>query len=117
MDNRFPVSVKGIIVENDRVILLKNERDEWELPGGRLEIGEDPLECVVREIREELGLMCRVERIVDTWVYQVHDRHVFIVTYICRCDDTSSMKISHEHKEARWISLSEINELHMPSGL
>jgi hypothetical protein len=31
------VSVKGVIVRAGRVLLLKNERDEWELPGGRIE--------------------------------------------------------------------------------
>jgi 8-oxo-dGTP pyrophosphatase MutT (NUDIX family) len=33
----FPVSIKGVLVEAGRVVLLENERDEWELPGGRLE--------------------------------------------------------------------------------
>ena len=32
----FPVSIKGVLVEAGRVVLLENERDEWELPGGRL---------------------------------------------------------------------------------
>ena len=38
----FPVSIKGVLVEAGRVALLENERDEWELPGGRLEPGEAP---------------------------------------------------------------------------
>jgi len=33
-DARWPVSVKGVILDGDRVVLLRNERDEWELPGG-----------------------------------------------------------------------------------
>ena len=36
----YPISVKGVVVRAGRVLLLKNERDEWELPGGRLEAGE-----------------------------------------------------------------------------
>ncbi|MGW0825926.1 hypothetical protein [Streptomyces sp. NPDC002845] len=36
----WPVSVKGAAPDaRDRVLLLRNERDEWELPGGRLETG------------------------------------------------------------------------------
>jgi hypothetical protein len=31
----FPVSVKGVVVRDGRVLLLRNERDEWELPGGK----------------------------------------------------------------------------------
>jgi ADP-ribose pyrophosphatase YjhB (NUDIX family) len=37
----FPVSVKGVVVQGGKVLLLRNERDEWELPGGKLEVGED----------------------------------------------------------------------------
>jgi 8-oxo-dGTP pyrophosphatase MutT (NUDIX family) len=51
----FPVSVKGVAVQDGKVLLLRNERDEWELPGGKLEVGEDPADCVVREISEESG--------------------------------------------------------------
>ena len=35
------------------MLLLRNERDEWELPGGKLELGKDPVACVAREIAEE----------------------------------------------------------------
>ena len=31
----FPVSVKGVVIREGKVILLRNERDEWELPGGK----------------------------------------------------------------------------------
>ena len=41
---RFPVSVKGVLLEGDRVVFLLNV--EWELPGGRLERGEDPVACL-----------------------------------------------------------------------
>jgi hypothetical protein len=39
----FPVSVKGVAVQGGRVLLLQNERNEWELPGGKLELREDVL--------------------------------------------------------------------------
>jgi hypothetical protein len=39
---RFPVSVKGIVVRDGAVVLVRNRRDEWELPGGKLELNESP---------------------------------------------------------------------------
>jgi 8-oxo-dGTP pyrophosphatase MutT (NUDIX family) len=39
----FKVSIKGVLAAPDgRVILLQNERDEWELPGGQIELNESP---------------------------------------------------------------------------
>jgi len=48
----YPISVKGVVVRAGKVLLLKNERDEWELPGGRLEAGETPEQCVARDIAQ-----------------------------------------------------------------
>ena len=36
----FPVSIKGVLYDGGKIVLLENERNEWELPGGRLEPGE-----------------------------------------------------------------------------
>jgi hypothetical protein len=38
----FPVSVKGVAVQDGKVLLLENERHEWELPGGKLALREEP---------------------------------------------------------------------------
>ncbi len=116
MSYLLPVSVKGIIIHQDQVILLKNERQEWELPGGRLEKGETPEEAVRREIEEELGLTCAVDSLVDVWVYEVvTGKEVLIVTYLCRCDSLAVV-ISDEHLDYKWFPLSEVEHLRMPAG-
>src|SRR5579859_3599473 len=63
----FPVSVKGVAVQDGKVLLLENERNEWELPGGKLELGEDPPGCVVREIIEETGWQVSAGPLLDCW--------------------------------------------------
>jgi mutator protein MutT len=113
----FPVSIKGVVFVGDRVVLLKNEREEWELPGGRLEAGESPPVCVVREIREELAIDVSAEKLLDCWLYEVlPGREVVIVTYGCRYEGDGTIRRSHEHSAVGQFDLSELDGLPMPEG-
>lgn len=115
--NKFPVSIKGVVVRDDLVMLLKNEREEWELPGGRIEIGETPAECVAREIAEETRWAVTTGPILDAWMYNVlPGRYVFVVTYGCYVDSKIDPVLSHEHKEIRLFAQQEVPNLVMPEG-
>jgi len=114
---RFPVSVKGVIIREGKVILLRNERDEWELPGGKLELSESPEGCLAREIAEELGLDVQPESLIGSWVYTiVPGVDVLVVAYGCSETSLNEAVMSDEHKELRWFSLDEIDDLKMPEG-
>ena len=116
---KYPVSVKGIVLIEEKVVLLKNVRDEWELPGGKLDKGESPESCVMREIDEELDLVVRSPQIIDSWVYTIQNKvDVVIITYFCSHSyhNPEAIHISHEHKEARLFSRKEIGGLPMPQG-
>jgi 8-oxo-dGTP pyrophosphatase MutT (NUDIX family) len=112
---RFPVSVKGVVFLGERVVLLENERAEWELPGGRLEPGEDPEDCLRREIREELAIAVEVARILDCWRYAVAGGEVVIVTYGCRTD-AREVAHSDEHAAVGLFTVDEVAALPMPEG-
>ena len=114
----FPVSIKGVVIHANKVLLLKNTRDEWELPGGRLEIGETPEECVAREIAEETGWHVEVGPILDTWLYHVEtvNRHVFIATYGCHPTTTPEIAVSQEHVTAHMFSEEDLPALNLPNG-
>jgi 8-oxo-dGTP pyrophosphatase MutT (NUDIX family) len=83
-----PISVKGIVIENGKVWLRYNERKEWELPGGKLDKGEQPEETVVRELEEELGFKVKAEKLVGAYLYTIklnedESRGVLVLTYLC----------------------------------
>ncbi len=54
----YRVSIKGLILDETRTRFLVVQEDDglWELPGGGMEHGELPHDCLKREIREEMGL-------------------------------------------------------------
>jgi 8-oxo-dGTP pyrophosphatase MutT (NUDIX family) len=117
----YQVSVKGVVVRGGRVLLLRNERQEWELPGGRLELGETPPQCVAREIAEETGWLVETGPILDSWMYFIDQvqRNVFIVTYACHLragqDDVDPV-LSPEHKQVGLFPEGEVAGLVMPQG-
>ncbi|MGW5429572.1 NUDIX hydrolase [Streptomyces sp. NPDC004059] len=126
----WPVSVKGVVLDaHDRVLLLRNERDEWELPGGRLETGTDdgsqppdtgPEAALEREIREETGWEVEAGPLLDggVWIYEpVPGRRVLIVTYGCTVlTPHRPPAVSHEHRRAGLFPGPEVSHLTMPDG-
>src|SRR5512136_1306349 len=86
----FPLLVTAAIIIHHGKILLTRRKAHvpypllWEFPGGKVEPMEDPLVCVVREIREELGIEIAVERIYDVVYYRYPERNVLVLAYRCR---------------------------------
>jgi len=117
MPPAFPVSVKAVLRHGDRVVLLKNERDEWELPGGRMEQGETPEQAVAREVEEELGADMQAGDLIDAWVYHVNATDIVILTYTATLkSDPAAFAISDEHEGMGWFTLDELDGLNMPEG-
>lgn len=125
---RLPVSVKGVLVHRGRVLVLRNDRGEWELPGGRLDDGETPEEALRREILEETGLRVSVGSLVDAWVFRVTPREkVLVLEYACRINGRrwqyarrtngkGGVRISHEHIASAWLPVTELNREPLPRG-
>lgn len=96
---RIPVSLKGICLIDGKVILVQNEHDEWDLPGGKLGTGESLEQCLVREMQEELGIVVNLVELMDLLKVRVRGLiDVLVPVYACTteasCDD---LILSAEH--------------------
>jgi 8-oxo-dGTP diphosphatase len=107
----YPLSIKGVLIHDGRILLLLNERGEWDLPGGRPDPGEDHRAALVREVREEAGLVVEVGARIDEHLFEVlPQRFVQIVVYACTLAGTHDVALSHEHLDTRWVPLAELGE-------
>jgi ADP-ribose pyrophosphatase YjhB (NUDIX family) len=110
---RHSVSVAGVIVEGDQVLLVRRrDNGNWEPPGGVLELDESVLDGLRREIREETGAAVHVGPL--TGVYK--NMPLGIIALVFRCGLVSQPSPeSAEASEITWFPIGEIREL-MPEA-
>lgn len=113
----FPVSIKGVLFTPEgECALAMNHRNEWELPGGRIDIGESPELCLQREFQEELGVQVQAQTLLDSYLFEViPGRHVFIVTYGCSLLGAFAPQVSKEHQHIRSFPLHAL-PANLPPG-
>lgn len=93
---QYPVLVACALIVRDGKVLLERhaptaEHNEyqWDLPGGKVEIGETPADAVVREIREEMGVVIEVVAMLpklwpSVWTDPDRSKHWVLAVYECR---------------------------------
>lgn len=116
MSQNIQIRCRGLIVNEGKLLVAKHkeEHNYYALLGGHLDNGENPLECIIREIKEELGVeIVNPElKYVYRWVdYQGVENLEFIFKILNGEDfvDLSNNERSHSFEivELRWISKGE----------
>ena len=113
---KFPVSIKAIIIDDNRVLCLKNERNEWDLPGGKIRVNEDIEECLSREVKEETNLNINNLNILKPLNLIVNSVPVLVLLYTAEISCDSPLSISYEHADYNFFLKSEMKNLNMPQA-
>jgi 8-oxo-dGTP pyrophosphatase MutT (NUDIX family) len=112
-----PISIKGVLLIKGHVVLVKNPRGEWELPGGRAEAEEDHAQALSREFAEELSVQVAVGKQIDSYLFEViPGRKVSIITYGCTLCGEFNPKLSNEHTEHCLWPVNRLSEISLPVG-
>ena len=101
----------AIIRRDNRVLLTRRAAGEklagsWEFPGGKVHDGETPEECLARELKEELSLVCLIGRKVAESEYHYEHGSFVILAYEAEIE-SGAMKLS-VHDRAEWVHIDEL---------
>jgi len=104
----------AIIVEKEQVLVTQRSESmshplKWEFPGGKVKEGETAEDCIKREIREELGLEIRVERLLRAVRFGYKSHTIKLIPFICKVVKGSISL--NEHRSFRWVPLKDLEEL------
>lgn len=127
--NRLEVHAAGILLDGGRVLVAKRSPARllypnlWECGGGQVEAGEGFEEAVVRQLREELGVLVEpiaVLRMYDIPTTSGGQGKIPGVKFVCRLKGFANGRepaISGEHTEWRWQPISKLSELAFIPGV
>jgi ADP-ribose pyrophosphatase YjhB (NUDIX family) len=121
MQREFPeaplMGVGAVVVDGGRVLLVRRGTEplkgEWSLPGGLVELGETLTAAVIREVREETGLIVEPLELIELLdrIHREGDRiryHYVIADYLCHV--TSGELLAASDADAvRWVERAEWN--------
>ena len=82
----------------------------WEFPGGKVEKDETEEACIVREIREELGIEIRVVERLEAFDHNYNDRKIIRLIPFLGCWVKGEISLL-EHSQVTWLAQTQLREL------
>lgn len=104
-----PIAVSaGILCRNGNILLCSRPKhsalaDFWEFPGGKQEPGETPEECLIRELREELGLEVRVLEEFCSLNHRYPDKFVCVRFFFAETVPSDAEPCPVENQLLKWV--------------
>ena len=107
----------GVIYKNKKVLIAKRPKGShleglWEFPGGKQENGENLKDCLVREIREELGLKIKAHQLLLTVKHEYHNKVIFLHAF--NCISLAGKPKALNCQEIRWVHPEELQAFKFP---
>jgi 8-oxo-dGTP diphosphatase len=113
------VAAAALVDTDGRVLICQRPEGKqlaglWEFPGGKVEVGETPEACLIRELNEELGIQV-THACLAPFVFASHEYegfHLLMPLYLCR--RWTGQIEALEHKALAWVKPSKLTDYPMP---
>lgn len=97
--------------EDGKILILKHKTENWLLPGGKINKGENLIEGLKRELKEEIGAdKFEIERIVDMDTWEENGQGYCVVTFLGSVSSLDKITLSEEHIDFAWININEVDK-------
>ncbi|WP_174802694.1 8-oxo-dGTP diphosphatase MutT [Martelella limonii] len=113
------VAACALIDTDGRILLAQRPEGKslaglWEFPGGKVEHGETPEDCLVRELEEELGITTKVACLAPlTFASHTYDDfHLLMPLYVCR--RYQGIPSGREGQAIKWVRAKDLRDYPMP---
>jgi len=119
----YVIPCVGAVIKDDRGRLLLIKRGHapgaglWSLPGGRIEPGETDAEALVREMREETGLVIEAGQLIGTVRRPTQDGGLLDIRDYAATVTGGTLRAGDDAADARWVAASELEILPITEGL
>ncbi|MGE0268107.1 MAG: (deoxy)nucleoside triphosphate pyrophosphohydrolase [Candidatus Omnitrophota bacterium] len=103
------IATAGVIWKEGHILIAKRSKDQfWEFPGGHIESGETPEQCLVREMKEELNIIVKVEKLLGKIEGYFRGRNM--VLYAFQAQWAEGLPELRVHSEISWIDPGRMHE-------
>ena len=111
--------IVGLIWRRKKILISKRKKDGllgglWELPGGKKKKSENNLECLEREIYEELNIKVKISNKIGTIKHNYSHFGINLTAY--NCNYQSGQAKANTSEEIKWISPGQVQQIAFPKA-
>lgn len=114
-------SIVALINEHDEILLLKRLNNPnvaypnlWGMPGGGVDIGEDPYQAALREVYEETNVKIKRENLKFINKLKKNNKDVYVFACCDFSGEVSTEKVLKEHQDWKWIPEQKLKDFETP---
>jgi len=102
----------AVLIKSNKIFIAKRPPGDllagkWELPGGKIELGESPEQCLKREIQEEFGIVINVHNFLAENIYHYNHISIRLLAYQISWESGSMLPVAHD--EIAWSDYENLD--------